>query len=37
MSDNIMQQKLWQQIVEQHAKLVYSFTTDEKEMARILR
>lgn len=32
-----MRQKLWQQIVEQHAKLVYSFTTDEKEMARILR
>ena len=36
MSENIMQQKLWQQIVEQHAKLVYSFTTDEKEIARIL-
>ena len=36
MSENIMQQMLWQQIVEQHAKLVYSFTTDEKEIARIL-
>ncbi|WP_049551244.1 SLATT domain-containing protein [Streptococcus pseudopneumoniae] len=36
MSENIMYQKLWQQVVEQHAKLVYSFTTDEKEIARIL-
>lgn len=36
MSEGV-RQKLRQQIVEQYAKLVYSFTTDEKEITRILR
>lgn len=31
MSENV-RQKLRQQIIEQHGKLVYSFTTDEKEI-----
>ena len=36
MSENI-RQKLRQQIIEQHGKLVYSFTTDEKEMELIYK
>ena len=36
MSEGV-RQKLRQQIVEQYAKLVYSFTTDEKEITRILK
>lgn len=36
MSENV-REKLCQQIIEQHGKLVYSFTTDEKEIELIYK